>query len=67
MKDIEELKDKMSEMFGISKEELGDPFDGNRTQRLPKPVKYWCDKHQRWWYPDNDICCPDCKNDSLQK
>jgi hypothetical protein len=54
---IEDLKSDMAEMFGITIEELGDPFDGYRPFLLPKPVKYKCSVCGEWWYPDDQIEC----------
>ncbi|KKN27442.1 hypothetical protein LCGC14_0864570 [marine sediment metagenome] len=59
METIGELKSKMAEMFGVSVEELGDPFS-DRKRSFPEPVKYWCAKHNEWWYPQDNVCCPLC-------
>lgn len=59
---LNDLKKNMAEMFGISVEELGDPFASNNP--LPKPEKYLCSIHKIWWYPDNNVCCPECYKES---
>lgn len=59
MTGIDALKEQMAEMFAMSIDDLGDPFDGNRKEPLPTPVKYLCQKHG-WWYPQDNVCCPGC-------
>ena len=57
VRSIDELKSDMAEMFGMTVEELGDPFLPGR--KLPEPKKYLCQEHG-WWYPSDNIECPGC-------
>jgi len=55
---INELIKKTADSMGLTVEELGDPFLPER--KLPEPLKFWCSKHERWWYPSDQVCCPEC-------